>query len=44
MCHGALSYNTEDILLSIAEGICHGVDVSITVSVASDEAYETNAG
>ena len=44
MCHVALSYDTEDILLSIAGGKSGGVDVSITVYVAFDEAYETHAG
>ena len=44
VCHAALSYDTADILLSIAGGKCCGADVSITVSVASDEAYETHAG
>ena len=44
VCHVALSFYAEDILLSIAGGKSSGVDVSITVYVAFDEAYETHAG
>ena len=44
VCHDALSYDTQDILLSIAGGKSGSVDVSITVSVAFDETYETHAG
>ena len=42
VCHAALSYDTSDILLSIPEGKSGGTDVSITVSVAFDEAYKTH--
>ena len=42
MCHVALSYDTSDILLSIAGGKSGGIDVSIILSVAFDETYETH--
>ena len=43
MCHVALSYDTSDILLSMVGGKSGGVDVSITLSEAFDEAYKTHA-
>ena len=42
--HAWLSYDTTDILLSIAGDKCCTVDVSINVSVASDEAYAAQPG
>ena len=44
MYHVALSHDTEDILLSIAGGKSGGVNVSITLYVSFDAAYETHAG
>ena len=41
VCHSGLSYDTVDILLSIAGNKCCGVDVSIHVSVASVAVYAT---
>ena len=43
MYHVALSHDTKDILLYIAGGKYGGVNVSITVYVSSDTAYETHA-
>ena len=44
MCHVALSHDTDDILLSNAGAKSGDVNVSITVYLSFDAAYETPAG